>query len=327
MLRAAVARARRAAAAAPRAAAQRCLASAGPSGSSVGDCVGLVSSGGGARGSVGLVSVNTNTYASNGRAQRIRHYADARGTRPRDVVEATRPLIANMIVERLPVVMPLPEDWELEYQSWSMERRKQFLQQLPEDLVDPKGEFEEIVSSDELRFAAASRETEADRNGDQKTMKRKLDQFLFLVVRDRETKTWGFPTGVADENDGNTTTMRQLAKNAMDDAIGVAVTTYLVGNAPMGHFAASATKTGGEGTHFYLRAQWLEGDLDIGQGRFDDFKWLTKVREIRWSTVRILLGPSCRVGGSKPRTIRAVDCFSHSKESLCFFVFPGRRVP
>jgi hypothetical protein len=65
---------------------------------------------------------------------------------------ADRPLIANMIVERLPVVTPAPEAWEVEYQSWSAERRAKFLRELPEDLVDPKGEFEELQDPEESKF-------------------------------------------------------------------------------------------------------------------------------------------------------------------------------
>ncbi len=151
-----------------------------------------------------------------------------------------------------------------------------FLQELPEDLVDPKGEFEEVGDPDELMLSAADRETDADRNGDVRTLKRKLDQFLFLVVQDAKTKQWGFPKQINDES--SQMTMRQSAKQAMDSAIGSGVETYLVGNAPMGHFLESETDSNeSEGTNFYMRAQWLEGDLTLTE-KYADFKWLTKVR-------------------------------------------------
>lgn len=224
---------------------------------------------------VGIHPVDA-SFVSVGRHWGTRHYANARGTRPKGVSEATRPLIANMIVERLPIVMPMPEDWELEYHSWSQERRAMFLQELPEDLVDPKGEFEEVGDPDELMLSAADRETDADRNGDVRTLKRKLDQFLFLVVQDAKTKQWGFPKQINDES--SQMTMRQSAKQAMDSAIGSGVETYLVGNAPMGHFLESETDSNeSEGTNFYMRAQWLEGDLTLTE-KYADFKWLTKVR-------------------------------------------------
>jgi large subunit ribosomal protein L46 len=180
-----------------------------------------------------------------------------------------------MIVERLPVVTPEPEAWEVEYRSWSEERRAKFLRELPNDLVDPKGEFEELVDPEESRFTPASRETPADVSGDARTLKRKLDQFLFLVVRDAATNTWGFPRLVNPED--GATTMRATAKAAMDACVGDSIETFLVGNAPAGHWPEP---NGGGGTNFYHRAQWLEGDLELTE-KYSDFKWLTKVRRAR----------------------------------------------
>ena len=90
----------------------------------------------------------------------------------------------------------------------------------------------------------------------------------------------------------------------MDAAVGDSIETFLVGNAPLGHWeerragGAPATASGeaakegaadggegarveggGEGTNFYLRAQWLDGDLRLEQ-RYKDHMWLTKVRRV-----------------------------------------------
>lgn len=221
-------------------------------------------------------------------------------TRPVNVQEATRPLYANMIVERLPWVMPEPPAWETEYRAWSEARGARFLKELPEELVNPKGEFEETESDAEAAFEPADRVTDADRSGDVRTLHRKLDQFLFLVVQDRATGQWGFPREVNDETGK---TIRESAKAAMDAAVGDSIETFLVGNAPLGHWEerraggppatasgepakndgaaesreGARVEGGGEGTNFYLRAQWLDGDLRLEQ-RYKDFMWLTKVR-------------------------------------------------
>ena len=89
----------------------------------------------------------------------------------------------------------------------------------------------------------------------------------------------------------------------MDAAVGDSIETFLVGNAPLGHWEerraggppatasgepakndgaaesreGARVEGGGEGTNFYLRAQWLDGDLRLEQ-RYKDFMWLTKVR-------------------------------------------------
>jgi large subunit ribosomal protein L46 len=200
---------------------------------------------------------------------------NAKGTRPIGVQVAPTPYFGNMIVERLPWVAPLPEPWEAEYQQWSDERRQKFLKKLPESLVNPKADFEERDAGEV--FDPAPRETEADKTGDQRTMHRKLDEFLFLVVQDAKSGEWGFPR--REHADGET--MREVARQAMEEAVGDSVETYLVGNAPLGHFyeakAGAEGKEGGEGTNFYHRAQWLDGTLKL-ESTYKDYKWLTKVR-------------------------------------------------
>ena len=278
MFRALAARARRASAAAPGQALTSTSASSQSGGSlaSAGSCRGRRGFDGDHAGGVGAALFRDS--AGSRCASWVRRYrGNARGTRPRDVSVADRPLIANMIVERLPVVTPEPEAWEVEYRSWSEERRAKFLRELPNDLMDPKGEFEELVDPEESRFTPASRETPADVSGDERTLKRKLDQFLFLVVRDAATNAWGFPRLVNPED--GATTMRATAKAAMDACVGDSIETFLVGNAPAGHWPEPTTPgaAGGEGgTNFYHRAQWLEGDLRLTE-KYSDFKWLTKV--------------------------------------------------
>ena len=268
MLRALAARARRASAAAPGQALTSTSASSQSGGSlaSAGSCRGRRGFDGDHAGGVGAALFRDS--AGSRCASWVRRYrGNARGTRPRDVSVADRPLIANMIVERLPVVTPEPEAWEVEYRSWSEERRAKFLRELPNDLVDPE----------ESQFSPASRETPADVSGDARTLKRKLDQFLFLVVRDAATNAWGFPRLVNPED--GATTMRATAKAAMDACVGDSIETFLVGNAPAGHWPEPTTPgaAGGEGgTNFYHRAQWLEGDLRLTE-KYSDFKWLTKV--------------------------------------------------
>ena len=280
MLRALAARARRASAAAPRQALTSTSASSESGGlASAGSCRGRGGFEWGFAGGGSLAGVSFRDAGPRGASFVRRYRGNARGTRPRDVRVADRPLIANMIVERLPVVTPEPEAWEVEYRSWSEERRAKFLRTLPNDLVDPKGEFEELVDPEESQFSPASRETPADVSGDARTLKRKLDQFLFLVVRDAATKTWGFPRLVNPED--GATTMRATAKAAMDACVGDSIETFLVGNAPAGHWPEPTTRgaAGGEkkgGTNFYHRAQWLEGDLRLTE-KYSDFKWLTKV--------------------------------------------------
>ena len=69
--------------------------------------------------------------------------------------------------------------------------------------------------------------------------------------------------------------------------MGDSIETFLVGNAPAGHWPEpGAPENGGKGgTNFYHRAQWLEGDLRLTE-KYSDFMWLTKVRRARCPRAR-----------------------------------------
>ena len=51
---------------------------------------------------------------------------------------AREPFFANVIVERLPVVESLPEEWEKEYEDWSREYNEQFQKIMPDELIAAK---------------------------------------------------------------------------------------------------------------------------------------------------------------------------------------------
>jgi hypothetical protein len=175
-----------------------------------------------------------------------------------------------------------PTHWEKEYSEWSHEHAQKFRKQMPEELINPKSDFEDSEKSEHDTYQEAPRETAADKSGDVRTMDRKLvgciglslfltsflrsnhqfmtptqytsmtpyvtnltpsgsdnpyaeDEFLFLVVQDKASGAWGFPKCVHSEGE----TMREVAKKAMDECIGDSIETWLVGNAPLGHFLES----------------------------------------------------------------------------------------
>lgn len=66
-------------------------------------------------------------------------------------------------------------------------------------------QFEELVEAREQELAAfqpASRETEADREGDMQSLRRRLDQMLYLLVRKpRSQYHWQMPQGGLEEGE------------------------------------------------------------------------------------------------------------------------------
>ena len=169
------------------------------------------------------------------------------------------PLFGSMLVERIPVVVPDAPDWEREYQEWSQARRDKFKVKLPDSVVEPKGLEENLPD-----FEAAPRETEADRLGDRSTIYRKLQEFLFLVVKDKSDK-WGFAK--LKHEDGET--MRQTAERSLKEFAGDSIECWVVGNAPQGHYEES------DGTTFYYRGSYIEGDLKL-ENNYVDHAWVTK---------------------------------------------------
>ena len=218
--------------------------------------------------------------------------------------EAREPFFANVIVERLPVVESLPEEWEQEYEDWSRRYNEQFQKILPDELIAAKapvesneGEKGEVGTIEQ--YQPASVETNEEDNV--KTTNRKLREFLFLVVKEKGKETWGFPRAQRKEE----WTLRSTAENAVEKAFknanmyrgfskqrsvtssdsssgeeeaednfndyseGGGLEYQMVGNCPMAHYALE------DGTNFYHRATYLCGEVVLSSS-LDDFAWVTK---------------------------------------------------
>ena len=167
-------------------------------------------------------------------------------------------------MERLPVVMPERPAWEVEYKKWQAEFHAKRYKILPPKFTDDtKAEDEE--SSVKAGWKPASRETRADREGDRRTLKRRLDQRLFLLLKRRGGK-WGFAQSEIQQGD----TSRSAAERALKDAVGEeGYQHYFVGNGPAAHTA----NDGGLQTVFYHRCQLIQGLPKI-QGEYEDYAWV-----------------------------------------------------
>lgn len=75
--------------------------------------------------------------------------------------------------------------------------------------------------------------TEADANGDVRTILRRLDRRLFLLVRSKATGKWNFPMAEYDMKKDQT--LRATAERAVELQVGRKyLHVWMVGNAPMG---------------------------------------------------------------------------------------------
>ncbi|KAI9831621.1 MAG: 39S ribosomal protein L46, mitochondrial [Phylliscum demangeonii] len=146
------------------------------------------------------------------------------------------------------------------------------------------------------------RVTEADRTGDERSLDRRLDRSLYLLVQE-EQGPWRLPTSELLRREG----LHHAAERIVVQAGGINMNTWVVGNAPVGHFDYKfatpqrvTTKPGfemlGEKT-FFMKAKIMGGQVRLQGNQLGllDFKWLCK-EEVRalvkpgyWLNIRNML--------------------------------------
>ena len=144
-------------------------------------------------------------------------------------------LFAGVIVERTPVLMPDPEDWEME--MWELQARLE---------VYDGFEYPKIVGGGTSAEADAkatpkqipeeiqklmNRETDADRANDTKSMERKLAEALYLLVKPTPADPWQLPRSPIDGDDEY---LREACERVIAEQCGEELYTYIMGNAPVG---------------------------------------------------------------------------------------------
>uniref|UniRef100_A0A061S2J6 Large subunit ribosomal protein L46, mitochondrial n=1 Tax=Tetraselmis sp. GSL018 TaxID=582737 RepID=A0A061S2J6_9CHLO len=175
-------------------------------------------------------------------------------------------IISSLVVERLPIVTPEEEPWETEYREWQARVRRR-RKELPPELTEVDKGTAEDTGREEESWKPASRTTEADTSGDVRTTWRRLDRRLFLLVKDRETGEWGFPS--TEHRDGET--IRATAERNMQLTVGD-VKCYFVGNAPCAHFRQPSGDT-----QFFSKVQLLQWEAKPASSTAaEDFVWVTR---------------------------------------------------
>lgn len=176
----------------------------------------------------------------------------------------------------------------------------------------PQGEQDGAVEQPAFELAAStvknqsvprpeSRQTPADTANDTKSLSRKLDRTLYLLVKNAAGR-WVFPADLVQGKEG----LHQAAERVLVQAGGINMNTWVVGNAPVGHHKFdyqksitnkdSNTEELGEKT-FFMKARIMTGQADISKNVLGDtdFCWLAK-EEIEsavgpryWASVKNML--------------------------------------
>ncbi|KAK3631760.1 hypothetical protein LTR56_016716 [Elasticomyces elasticus] len=163
------------------------------------------------------------------------------------------------------------------------------------------------------------RVTEADQKGDMKSLSRKLDRTLYLLVKNKEGR-WRFPEDriYGKEN------LHQAAERVLIQAFGINMNTWIVGTHPVGHHQMLYTSGGAPSPRvakiapnhlvstsqnlteyeqeeygekvFFMKGRMMSGQADLSKNEYKDqeFRWLAReeVEEVvtggYWRSVRDL---------------------------------------
>ncbi|KAJ1797383.1 hypothetical protein LPJ59_003176 [Coemansia sp. RSA 2399] len=128
------------------------------------------------------------------------------------------------------------------------------------------------------------RETEADAAGDVRSLERKLDRTLYLLVK--VGSQWVFPQGAVEAEEA----LHQAAKRNLRDACGGDMDVWTVGHGPVGHHEA-----GDRTTTFFIKGHILRGQAKPASALASDFRWVTReevesaVSPEYWGSVKDML--------------------------------------
>ncbi|XP_060178598.1 uncharacterized protein LOC132608848 [Lycium barbarum] len=189
----------------------------------------------------------------------------------------TDKIVASVLFERLPVVVPKIDPTVYAFQEFSFRWRQQYRREYPESFLKKsdtrgKGDYQ-------IDYKPAPRISEADKTNDQRSLQRALDRRLYLLVHGATHDSpsgkpvWHFPEKVFESEE----TLRKCAESALESVIGDLSHTYFVGNAPMGHMVIQPTedKKISSIKRFFFKSQVIAANkFDIK--KCDDFVWVTK---------------------------------------------------
>ncbi|XP_071932683.1 uncharacterized protein [Coffea arabica] len=162
-------------------------------------------------------------------------------------------IIASVVFERLPVVIPKIDPVVYAFQEFSFRWQQQYRREYPEKFL---------------------------KKSDARSLERALDRRLYLLLYGTAygspsgKPTWHFPEKVY-ESEG---TLRKCAESALQSVVGDLSHTYFVGNAPMGHIVAQPSDSNQDlpsFKRFFFKSQVIATNK-FNIGRCDDFVWVTK---------------------------------------------------
>ncbi|MBA0709433.1 hypothetical protein Golax_024467 [Gossypium laxum] len=208
----------------------------------------------------------------------VRPFMGARG-----FSSTSEKIVASVLFERLPVVIPKLDPVVYAFQEFSFRWRQQYRRKYPDEFLDMSKSRQVIYliqgkGDYQIDYVPAPRITEADKTNDRKSLQRALDRRLYLLLYGDSNAApsgkpvWHFPEKVYDSEE----TLRKCAESALASVLGDLSHTYFVGNAPMGHMVIQQMENVPEPfKRFFFKSQVIDTNK-FNIRKCKDFVWVTK---------------------------------------------------
>lgn len=183
-------------------------------------------------------------------------------------------IIAAVVVERLPVVLPDMAPPVNAFESFSFEWRQQFRREYPQEFLDISSS--RVADEGEAEFEPAPTVTEADKTNDRRSLQRALSRRLYLLIRGvpyggvKDSPVWHFIEKEYAKED----TLRLCAEEAMKPFVSDPKNLYFVGNAPMGHLSYKLCEPNYK--RFFFKTQLIAGQVLVKGKKIKDYAWVAK---------------------------------------------------
>lgn len=143
-------------------------------------------------------------------------------------------------------------------------------------------EFQDVNAQVLRTWNPAPRYTQADMDDDRHSLNRKLTHRLYLIVKDKETKKWMFPSTIRK----NPFNMRLMVQTFLHKQMGHRCAYYFLANHPMAHYVNPEDPN--DKTFFY-HCLFLKGRPPLKQMEkeygYEDHAWVTRQEILEYDMV------------------------------------------
>jgi large subunit ribosomal protein L46 len=183
-------------------------------------------------------------------------------------------IVAAVVLERLPVVLPQLAPPVEAFQNFSFEWQQQYRREYPKEFLDASSSRGD--DEGEVAFEPAPTVTEADRTNNRRSLDRALCKRLYLILQGfphggpKDKPIWHFPEKEYSSEDS----LRKVAESAVELFAANPSDFFFVGNAPCGHLAYRLSTPPYK--RFFFKSQMMGSKVNVKGQKIRDYAWVAK---------------------------------------------------